>query len=71
MYFFWYTVDIYVDDVICMAIIIVSCIVALIVIGVLVYRWMDGPRVLTAPQNFYDLQISLLNGHPLYFSDFE
>ena len=68
--FFLYTVDVYVDDVICMAIVIIACIVVLIVVGVLIYRWMDSPRVLTAPKNFYDLQISLLNGHPLYFSDF-
>ena len=53
-----------------MAIIVIWCIIVLIVVWLLVYRWMDGPRVLTAPKNFYDLQISLLNGHPLYFSDF-
>jgi len=53
-----------------MEMLIVGGAVGLIVLGVLVYRWMDSPRVLTAPENFYDLQISLLNGHPLYFSDF-
>jgi hypothetical protein len=53
-----------------MEILIVIGVIGLIVIGILVYRWMDSPRVLTAPKNFYDLQISLLNGHPLHFSDF-
>ncbi len=68
--FFWYIVTIYTIWFDFMEILIVIGVIGLIVIGILVYRWMDSPRVLTAPKNFYDLQISLLNGHPLHFSDF-
>lgn len=53
-----------------MGLLIVGIVIVCVVTGIILYRWMDSPRVLTAPRNFYDLQISLLDGHPLYFSDF-
>lgn len=53
-----------------MGLLVVWVVIVIIVMSIGIYRWMNSPRVLTAPKNFYDLQIALLDGHPLYFSDF-